>query len=75
LFTPEEVGSGWSGVFCGKRGVVFALAGEPVMGGAEGLGGGWGVMLEEAFAALLGMGLVTAVDQAGGTFEIGVGSN
>jgi hypothetical protein len=68
------VGTGWEGVFCGKRGVVFALAGEPVRGGAEGFGGGWGVTLEETFEAL-GMGLVTAVDQAGGTFEVGAGSN
>ena len=66
--------TGWEGFFCGKRGVVFALAGEPVMGGAEGLGGGGGVTFAESFEEL-GMGLVTAVDQAGGTFETGVGSN
>jgi hypothetical protein len=69
-----RVGTGWEAVFCGKRGFVFALAGEPVRGGAEGFGGGWGVTLEESFEAL-GMGLVTAVDQAGGTFVTGASSN
>jgi hypothetical protein len=60
---------------CGKSGVVFALAGEPVIGGAAGLGGVCGFMLEETFPALLGIGFVTAVDQAGGTLGTGVGSN
>ena len=73
LAEPRMTGTGWEGFFCGKRGVVFALAGEPVRGGAEGFGGGWGVMFEETFEAL-GMGLVTAVAQAGGTFELGAGS-
>jgi len=74
---PGLGGTGWERFFCGKRGVVFAVAGEPVRGGAEGFGGGWGVMVEEveeSFAAL-GIGLVTAVDQAGGTFKVGAGSN
>ena len=45
-------------------------------GGAEGFGGGWGVMFElEVSFETLGMGLVTAVDQAGGTFMTGAGSN
>ena len=34
-----SVGTGCDGGFCGKRGVVFALDGAPVMGGAAGLGG------------------------------------
>jgi hypothetical protein len=64
----------WEGLFCGKRGVVFAVGGEPVRGGAEGLGGGWEGALGGVFERL-GMGLVTAVDQAGGTFVAGTGSN
>lgn len=64
----------WEGDFCGKSGVVFAVGGEPVRGGAEGFGGAWVGPLEESFE-ILGMGLVTAVDQAGGTFEAGTGSN
>jgi hypothetical protein len=65
------------GGFCGKRGVVFALGGAPVTGGAEGLGGTWGGALGGGVLEILGIGLVTAVDQAGGTFETGtgVGSN
>jgi hypothetical protein len=64
----------WDGGFCGKRGVVLALAGEPLMGGADGFcGGGGGVELGATFE-MLGMGLVTAVDQAGGTFVTGAGS-
>jgi len=69
-----RVGTGWERGFGGKRGVVFALDGEPVRGGAEGFGGGWGVRVEESFETV-GMGLVTAVDQAGGTFVTGAGSN
>jgi hypothetical protein len=69
-----SVGTGWDAGFCGKSGVVFALAGDPVSGGAEGFGGGWGVTAEVSFATV-GMGLVTAVDQAGGTFVTGAGSN
>jgi hypothetical protein len=44
------------------------------MGGAAGRGGGWGVTLEDIFERL-GIGLVTAVDQAGGTFVTGAGSS
>ena len=32
-------GTGWEGDFTGKRGVVFAVGGEPVSGGADGRGG------------------------------------
>jgi hypothetical protein len=32
-------GTDWEGLFCGKSGVVFAVGGAPVRGGAEGLGG------------------------------------
>jgi hypothetical protein len=65
------------GGFCGKRGVVLALGGEPVSGGAEAFGGApWGVTLELAVSLeILGIGLVTAVDQAGGRFDEGAGSN
>jgi len=54
--------------------VVFALAGEPVRGGAEGFGGGWGVTGAVDFETV-GIGLVTAVDQAGGTTVGGTGSS
>ena len=60
--------------FCGKRGVVLALGGAPVRGGAAGRGGG-GVMLPVGALEMLGIGLVTAVDQAGGTFVTGAGSS
>jgi len=69
-----KVGTAWDGGLGGKRGVVFALAGAPVKGGAEGFGGASGVTLEVCLA-MLGIGLVTAVDQAGGTFVAGAGSN
>jgi hypothetical protein len=36
----SRVGTVWEGDFCGKRGVVFAVGGAPVRGGAEDLGGG-----------------------------------
>jgi hypothetical protein len=58
----------------GKRGVVLAWGGAPVSGGAEGLAAGvsagGGVALER-----LGIGLVTAVDHAGGAEVAGAGSN
>ncbi len=54
----------------GKRGVVLAAGGAPVTGGAEGRGGGTGVA---GGRATLGIGLVTAVDQAGGIFWTGTG--
>jgi hypothetical protein len=53
--------------------VVFAVAGAPVSGGAMGLGGGVCVRLGGSFATL-GIGLVTAVDQAGGVLVAGAGS-
>jgi hypothetical protein len=34
LEPPEEAGGIGGGIFCGKRGVVFAAAGDPVNGGA-----------------------------------------
>jgi len=66
-------GTACDGDFWGKRGVVFAVAGEPVRGGAEGLGGVGGVFVV-AFE-ILGMGLVTAVDHAGGALDVGAGSS
>ncbi len=72
--TTESGGTGWEGDFGGKRGVVFALGGEPVNGGAEGLGG-CGVSLGAGVFEMLGIGLVTAVDQAGGVLETGAGTN
>jgi hypothetical protein len=55
------VGTDVGTLFCGKSGVVFALGGAPVTGGADGLG----VIVPEGGLETLGMGLVTAVDQAG----------
>ena len=51
--------------------MVLALGGAPVKGGAEGRGGRALVGCLDA----LGIGLVTAVDQAGGTDDVGVRSN
>jgi hypothetical protein len=72
-----RVSAVWEGDLGGKRGVVLAVGGAPVRGGADGLvGGGWVETLElEVSFETLGMGLVTAVDQAGGTFATGAGSN
>ncbi len=68
-------GTGWDGGFCGKSGVVLALEGAPVSGGAEGFGGvAWGVTGAVCFV-MLGIGLVTAVDQAGGADVTGAGSS
>jgi len=55
--------------------VVWTFAGEPVTGGALGMGGGMGLagMEPEGGRVILGMGLVTAVDQAGGTDGAGAG--
>jgi hypothetical protein len=61
------------GAFCGKRGVVLALAGAPVSGGAEGFGGSG--VTGDVILEMLGIGLVTAVDHAGGTLLTGAGSN
>lgn len=73
----EGVGELKAGAGCeglgGKSGVVFALAGDPVRGGAEGLGG-WGSVVDAGFVTL-GIGFVTAVDQAGGTLVTGAGSS
>ncbi len=78
-----------SGLRTGKSGVVFAAGGDPVTVGAGGLFGGsapegWrkedaagavgpAAMEPGAGRAILLIGLVTAVDQAGGTLEIGAG--
>jgi hypothetical protein len=62
------------GGFWGKRGVVLALGGAPVRGGAAERGGG-GVTLPVGDLEMLGIGFVTAVDQAGGTFVTGAGSS
>jgi hypothetical protein len=73
----ESGGTGWEPSFEGKRGVVLALGGAPVKGGAEGRGGVCGgvwVSGGGAFA-MLGIGLVTAVDQAGATPVPGTGSS
>jgi hypothetical protein len=69
------VGTLPDGGFGGKRGVVLAVGGAPVSGGAEGLAagvsaGGGGVARE-----MVGIGLVIAVDQAGGAFVTGAGSS
>ena len=63
--------TGWVGGRGGKSGVVFDPGGAPVSGGA--LGGSWGIA-PEGGRDKLGIGLVTAVDHAGGTVGIGVGS-
>jgi hypothetical protein len=63
-------GMAWEGDFGGKRGVVFEAAGAPVSRGAIGFAGAWA---GGAFA-MLGIGLVTAVDQAGGVLAAGTGS-
>jgi hypothetical protein len=70
-----KVGTCCEAGFCGKRGVVFALDGAPVTGGAEGFGGTGGGMTAGGVFEMLGIGLVTAVDQAGGTLITGAGSN
>jgi hypothetical protein len=63
--------AGGEGFFCGKRGVVFKMEGESATGGAEGFGGNG----TEGGFERLGIGLVTAVDQAGGTLGTGASSN
>ena len=60
----------------GNKGVVLAVGGAPVSGGAEGLAGGASEGTGGgAIFAMVGIGLVTAVDQAGGTLVAGAGSN
>jgi hypothetical protein len=66
-------GTGADG-FGGKSGVVFAPAGAPVSGGATGRGAGRSPE-GGGVRAIVGIGFVTAVDQAGGTFVAGAGSN
>jgi hypothetical protein len=74
-----SVGTPPTGGLIGKRGVVLAVGGAPVRGGADGRDGtvslAGGVGGGVAFAEMLGIGLVTAVDQAGGTLETGAGSS
>jgi len=75
-----SVGTLPAGGFTGKRGVVLAVGGAPVSGGAAGRGGvasvGGGVGGGVGFAEMLGIGLVTAVDHAGGTPGVdGAGSS
>ena len=67
-------GTGCEGDLGGKRGVVFAVGGDPVSGGADGLGG-CGVSAGGGAFEMLGIGAVTAVDHAGGEEETGVGTN
>jgi hypothetical protein len=72
-----------SGLRCGKSGVVLAAGGAPVSGGAAGRCGtgggdcteaaGAGAMEPDGGREMLAIGLVTAVDQAGGTLEMGAG--
>ena len=68
-----------TGGLIGKRGVVLAVGGAPVSGGADGRGGivslAGGVGGGVGFAEILGIGLVTAVDHAGGTLLTGAGSS
>ncbi len=86
-----RIGTRWDGGFWGKSGVVLELAGAPVMGGAIGVGGGaagadavvgmaprrvvGGLSRPEEGLTMLGIGLVTAVDHAGGTLVAGAGSS
>ena len=72
LVTPKLAGG--AGFFCGNKGVVLALAGAPVIGGAEGLGVGGGEPDAGFTMPAPGIGLVTAVDQAGGVVGVGVSS-
>lgn len=51
--------------FCGKSGVVLALAAEAVTAGLAGLG----AIRPDGGFATFGIGLVTAVDQAGGVVD------
>jgi hypothetical protein len=62
---------GEPGLFCGKSGVVLACGGAPVKAGAAGrcgFGGSW----PEGGREMVGIGLVTAAAQAGGTPGLGV---
>jgi len=69
-------GGAASGLRCGKSGVVFAAGGDPVSCGAAALRGACsaaGAMEPDGGLAILLIGFVTAVDQAGGTLEMGAG--
>jgi hypothetical protein len=70
LVGARSPSAGDGGSFCGKSGVVLAAGGEPVNGGAAGRA--WGSAIDGG-RETFGMGLVTAVDQAGGTFWTGAG--
>ena len=66
----------WVGGLGGKRGVVFAVGGAPVSGGADGRAAGVSAGTGDGVDfAMVGIGLVTAVDQAGGALVTGVGTN
>jgi collagen type I alpha len=77
LLAPRTWEGAASGLRCGKSGVVFAAGGAPVSGGAAGLWGGSavgaGAMEPDGGRETVLIGLVTAVDHAGGTLEIGAG--
>ncbi|MCE0483953.1 MAG: hypothetical protein LV479_06915 [Methylacidiphilales bacterium] len=66
---PVRAAAGWVENFCGKSGVVLELGGAPVKGGADGFGAEG--IEPEAGLAILGIGFVTAVDQAGGADATG----
>ena len=72
--TAPKAAAGAAGDLTGKSGVVFAVGGAPVKGGADGLAGAGGSP-PEAGRVMLGIGLVTAVDHAGGALVVGTGSN
>jgi hypothetical protein len=60
----------------GKSGVVFAVGGAPVSGGAAGRAvGAWEGVGAGGVLEMVGIGAVTAVDQAGGTLVAGAGSS
>jgi hypothetical protein len=82
LLVPRAGDDAPSGLRCGKSGVVFAAGGAPVRGGAADFLGGSaegplavvaGIMEPDGGREMLLIGLVTAVDQAGGTLDIGAG--
>jgi hypothetical protein len=66
------VGTNCVAFFGGKRGVVLAVGGDPVKGGAAGLGSVGGVL--GCTFEMVGIGAVTAVDHAGGAPAVGAGS-
>jgi hypothetical protein len=70
-----RTGTLWEGGLGGKSGVVLAVGGAPVSGGAVGRGAGASETGGGVAFEMLGIGLVTAVDHAGGTLLEGAGSN